>query len=80
MKFYITKHVFTDGIIEVNGEICHNISDKMISVNMGRYNQHYHKPFWHETREDAVKHAEKIRERKIISLKKSIVKIENIVF
>jgi hypothetical protein len=41
---------------------------------------YYHKPYWHETKEEAIKHAEILKERKIKSLEKQIKKLKELKF
>jgi hypothetical protein len=38
------------------------------------------KPFWHDTKAEALEHFENLRKKKIVSLKKQLVKIENLEF
>lgn len=78
MKVWITKYALTQGIFEKEAESCSVDEDgKMISVERYTY---YHKPFWHETKEDALKHAEEMRIKKIQSLTKQIEKLRLIKF
>lgn len=79
MKVFITKYALTKGIIEVEGET--TSSTTMVRYKSGKYpNQYIHKPFWYENREEAVKHAEELRKRKIASVKSQITKLEKITF
>lgn len=81
MKVYITKYALTHGIDEYDDAIvCTDINVKMISVQKKGYKYHFHKPHWHETKEEAIAQAEKMRQKKIASLKKQIVKLENLKF
>jgi hypothetical protein len=77
MKVFITKYALTKGILEKEVERT-SISDRMVNEvgNGTRWRQSYHKPHWHETKEEAVKHAEEMRVNKIDSLKKQITKLE----
>jgi len=70
---YITKYALTEGIIEVKAEIIGN----MIKA-YGAYTSHYHKPYWFLTKEEAIKMAEEMRNKKIESLEKSIKKLRNL--
>ena len=78
MKVYITKHALTKGIEEKEVET-NNHSEKMVTT-IDRYRNHYHKPYWHEDKEEAIAHAEKIRLSKIETLKKQIIKLEKLNF
>lgn len=79
MIVYITKYALTQGIFERTAEVCEDINTRMISV-IGNLKEYYHKPYWHETLEDAKKHAESMRLKKIESLKKQIRKLEGMGF
>lgn len=37
---------------------------------------YFHKPYWQETKEEAIKHAEQMKERKIKALEKQIKKLK----
>jgi hypothetical protein len=83
MKFFVTKYALTDGIIECEGEICSDVSEKMIAVKNKHHfpdKTHYHKPYWHVTRSGAAAHAEELRVKKIASLRKQIAKLEKLTF
>ncbi len=77
MKIYITKYALTNGIEEIEAETTQ--FPNMIKT-VGKYPQIFHKPFWYESKEEAIEHAEILRKRKIESLKKSIKKFEKIDF
>ncbi len=76
MKVYITKYALTGGILEKEGYIVKD-NDRMVAIDGYNY---YHKPFWHITKEDAIKHAEEMRIKKLQSLDKQIKKISKIKF
>jgi hypothetical protein len=84
MKVWITKYALTAGITEIDAEVCSSVSDGMIRVpkkeGSHTYDDYYHKPYWHETREEAVKRAESMRVKKIASLKNSLAKFEKMKF
>ncbi len=80
MKVYITRYALTTGIIEKEVQTNPSISEKMVTEVGGRGIQSYHKPFWHETKEEAIAHANIMRERKISSHKKAITKLNNLTF
>lgn len=77
MKVYIIKYALTTGIIE--REVV-QISSTMVSVKSDRWMASFHKPYWHETREEAVKHAEILKGKKKESLLKQLKKLDKTVF
>ena len=82
MKYYITKYVLTQGILEREGNVWR---DDVKTINVkeeGALNggSLYFKPFWHDTREEAIAHAEKLREAKLKSIEKQIKKIKTLKF
>ena len=79
MKVYVTKFALTKGITEAEGEICKDISDKMFKVKT-EYPTYYHNKEWHVTLDDAIRHADKMRKKKVASLKKQIKKYEMMLF
>ena len=82
MKVFITKFALTRGIVEIDAEICSTISKNMIqtTADKGRFDIYYHKPDWHESKDDAIKKANEMRDKKIASLKKQIQKLEKFKF
>lgn len=82
MKVWITQYALTDGIQEMEAEVCEAISKDMIAVRKeGSINaMHFHKPYWHESKEEAIVKANEIKEKKIKSLRKSIEKLEKLEF
>jgi len=79
MKIYITKYIFTDGIIQHDAEI----KDGMAIVRMGSglpLFLHVEGKDWHATKESAIKRAEELRIRKLKSLDKQHKKISAMVF
>lgn len=81
-KVYITKYILTQGMLEATMDV--NLDDvhfkkkcwgKINGISSGLYNDEFHL-----TKEDALKDAEKRRLKKIESLKKQIVKLENMKF
>lgn len=79
MKFYITKYALTQGIIVRCGDVQPTRTDVIHTIN-GVYNEYFHKPFWHVRKEDAIEHAEKMRDSKLKSLAKQIERLENLKF
>jgi hypothetical protein len=82
VKVWITKYALSQGIYSTDAEICTDISDKMISVKEkgSYYDQCFHKPDWYETMKEALEQAEKMKQRKIASLKKQVKKLESLKF
>ena len=79
MKIYVTKFALTKGILEKEAEICSTVNEKMIKVD-SKYPEYLHKPFWHTSKEDAIVHAEILRENELKSLEKRIEKLKKIKF
>jgi hypothetical protein len=79
MKIFITKFALTRGIIEVEGEFA-TTSPNVISYKTESYKTLLHKPYWYLTKEEAVVHAEALREKKITSLGNQMKKIRKIEF
>jgi hypothetical protein len=77
MRVWITKYALTKGIKEVEGEACENTLTDMFDAGKGEF---YHRLDWHKTREEALKHAEWMRVKKIKSLTKQIDKLKEKVF
>lgn len=76
-KVWITKYALTQGVYVVeNAELCGD-TNKMIAYRPGEYLQHVHKPHWHETEAEALKHAENMRKQRLASLKKQIEKLKS---
>ncbi len=71
MKVYITKYCLTQGIFEDEVEIWSDIYNKYA---------YFHKPYWHETKEEVIKYAEQMKNRKIKSLEKQIRKLKELKF
>lgn len=77
IKAWITKYALTEGIEVVDAEVCHDINSGMISYGRGLY---AHGKDWHRTPEAALARAEEMRKAKIVSLRKSIEKMERMTF
>ena len=74
MKIYITKYALTSGIIEDEGKET-EINGMIKAVGM---NMLILKPDWHESRDEAVKRANVMKEKKILSLKKQLTKVSKL--
>ncbi len=79
IKVYVTKYALTQGIIEFIGERCSN--PKMIRRRVGgRQTEYYNKPYWHENKQDALNHVEKMRKSKIESLERKLTILKELKF
>ena len=79
VKVWITKYALTSGIKELEVEYSADFPDMV----MGKaWNDYYHGEGreWHRTYESAVARAEKMRLKKIESLKRQLVKYEKMRF
>lgn len=76
---WITKYSLTKGVFSTKVEDCFKINETMVS-DTERPMVYYHDNDWHRTREAAVQHAEKMRKKKIVSLKNSIGRIKKLKF
>lgn len=75
MKIWITKWALTQGIIEAEAT---DEGDGYAKVK-GDYSL-YRRDEWYRSKEDAIKHSEVLRDKKIKSLEKQILKIKNLKF
>lgn len=73
---WITKYALTKGIYEK--EVQETNFKDMVSVPNSI--ESFHKPHWHESKEEALKQAETMRAKRIISLKKEVRKLEDLKF
>jgi len=81
MKVWITKYALTQGIFEVDGEAKESSTLLYVpKIRLGTFDAYYHKPDWHETKEEAVAQAEKMRVAKLKSLEKQVAKIRTLQF
>ena len=78
-EVWITKYALTQGIFKLIARKTH--SENMIEVETQR-GSYYHGEGkeWHLTKESAITYAENMRLKKIESLKKAIVKLEELDF
>ena len=79
MKVYITKWALTEGIMEKEAEVNPDFPT-FASVNGYVVAFHGEGREWHRTRESAVEQAEKMRKRKILSLKNQLDRLEKLTF
>ena len=78
MKAYVTKYALTVGIERLEGEV----EGGMFMVIRNGFMNHYHGEGreWHRTLDSALAQAEKLRERKLVALRKQQEKLEKMVF
>lgn len=77
MKIYITKYALTKGIFEVDA----NIRDSGIAEDRTEhYIAYYSKDSYCKDKQSAIKKADEMRKKKIVSLKKKIEKLEKMKF
>ncbi len=79
MTVYITKYALTKGIIESEGEIVGSDS-KMLITTINSYRAYFHKPDWHQNKNEAIYKAEEMRKKKLVSLEGQIEKLKNLKF
>ena len=74
---WISKYALTKCVYPVKAEI---LSETMISIGRGMLGQRFLHNGWHRTREAALKEAEKMRVKRLASLRKQITKLEALKF
>jgi hypothetical protein len=80
VKAWITRYALTEGIYEIEAEVCSSISEQMISQIGSKYPQHFHGKDWHLDEAAAVARAEEMRQAKMKSLRKSLANLEHLRF
>lgn len=77
--FFVTKYALTRGILEIKAI---ELDNGMIKCTVNSHTTYYHGEGreWHRTKDEAVKKANEMREKKLASLKKQIVKLESLSF
>ena len=81
MKVWITKYALSTGKI-IEAELDSKLCESGVSVswdNGTRCNTFWDKE-WHNTKEEALFYADKMRQKKITSLKKQIERLEKLRF
>lgn len=78
MKVWISKYALTQGVYAIDAELCGQSSPNMIRDlnNRSGYGGYFYRPDWHETEDAAIVRAETMRDSKLISLRKQIVKLQ----
>lgn len=74
MRVWVTKYALSSGIEEIEVEPCGD-DGSMVKDPRG-CGQYLHRPDWHVDRDEAVRQAEHMRQRKIASLRKQLAKLE----
>lgn len=74
-KVYITKYCISSGIEEAEVEETAHNPDIVRRIDR-IYPELYYKPFWHESIDDAVKHANEVKRKRIEALKRQIKKLQ----
>ncbi len=77
MKVWITKYALTQGVREASGSIYYRSSNYLKADGFPWL---ITKPDWHATKKEAIARAEEMRQKKILSLKKQIAKLEKLRF
>jgi hypothetical protein len=54
MKVWITQYALTKGILELEAEVSSASAQMVTSKNENGYVGHFHKPHWHERKQDAI--------------------------
>ena len=79
MKVWITKYALTQGVYRCDVETFDD-SPRMVKDAGSMVPMYYHGNDWHETSDEAVAKAEKMRAAKIASLEKQIAKLRRLDF
>lgn len=79
MKVYITKYALTQGIYEIEAKETRE-PDMIKNVENSLELYHGKGKEWHLSKEDAIKKAEEMKQKKIKSLKTQIEKFEKMTF
>jgi hypothetical protein len=80
MKIWSTKWVLTDGVVELEGEVCADVSANMVEVKhpqSGRtFFLHGEGKEWHRTEESAIQRALTVAERKLVAIERQAKSIK----
>lgn len=79
MRVWITKYALTQGVYPAEVDLS-TVSDTMVRETKTAYPNLFHKPYWHTTREEAVKQAEDQRVRKIASVRAQLTRLQKMTF
>ena len=81
MKIWITKYALAQGILEKEGNLF--MDDPILACVLAHDNlitAYYHQKEWHTTREEAVIEANRMKEKRLVQLKKQIIRLEKLTF
>ena len=73
MDVYVTKYALTSGIFKCEVKL---LKEDMVRLSKDRYAQFFYGDEWQPTWESALRRAEEMREKKLVSLRKQIQKLE----
>jgi hypothetical protein len=88
--YYLTKHCLSKGI-ETASQLCESKGNVLVSYRRIRkypFNSDWeyipfmwrHKPDWHETKEEAIEQAEKMRAKAIAACERKLSKLKQLKF
>lgn len=81
MMVYITKYALTQGVYAIDGDVdAHRPKIFTRTKLSGGPPEYYHKPYWHEHKADAMRHANYLRNKMIESLRRKLTKLEGLNF
>ena len=66
---YITKYALTLGITRRHAMVC---GENTIAARVHGYTNYFHKNEWFESKEDAIRYAEQMRDKKIRATEKKL--------
>ena len=78
LTVYITKFALTTGIIRQSAFLYDGDPRTITYTNSLGYRELFRKPYWHQTLEQAQAHAEQMRQRKILAVRKQLAKLQKI--
>ena len=80
VKAWVTKYALTTGIREVEGEIDESLPTMLVVRKKPYSDEYFHGKMWWRTREEAVKHANAMRLKRIVKLNKELLRLESLIF
>lgn len=75
ITIWVSKYALSKGVYEAQARDCGGGMVKVTTTGM-YYFLHSEGTQWHRTREDAVARAEQMRQKRIVSLRKQIAKLQ----
>lgn len=82
-KIWVTKYALTKGVFSADAELSSEYLQMAVvegDIRLGTCRSCYHGSDWHLTRSCALEQAERMRARKLESLRKQIAKLEALKF